>query len=54
MNGITYYEEERFILLGMSYTLRILVVCKDEVIRIISARRAARAEQKCYWKGVVK
>jgi uncharacterized DUF497 family protein len=41
--------EDRFILLGMSETQRILLVCHcyreaDDVIRIISARRAADAE----------
>lgn len=46
-------EEERFILLGMSIKLRLLVVChyyrkSDEVIRIISARKATRKEQKQY------
>jgi uncharacterized DUF497 family protein len=46
-------DEERFVLLGMSTSLRILVVChcyrrKDEVIRIISARRADRDEQDQY------
>ncbi|TAN43520.1 MAG: BrnT family toxin [Nitrospirae bacterium] len=49
-------EEERFIILGMSSNLRTLVVChcyrKDnEIIRIISARKATRSEQKRYWKG---
>jgi len=48
-------EEDRFILLGLSSKLRILVVChcyrkNDEVIRIISVRKAARSEQKQYWK----
>ena len=41
-------NEERFILLGMSSTLRILVVCHCEqntnTIRIISARKAGTAE----------
>ena len=46
-------NEERFVLLGMSISLRILVVChcyrrKDEVIRIISARKADRDEQQQY------
>jgi uncharacterized DUF497 family protein len=46
-------EEERFVLLGLSTSLRILVVChcyrqKDEVIRIISARKADREEQRQY------
>lgn len=47
--------EDRFILLGMSARLRILVVChcfrqKECVIRIISARRANRQEQEAYWR----
>jgi uncharacterized DUF497 family protein len=46
-------EEERFILLGLSSVFRILVVChcyrrEGEVIRLISARRANRLEQKLY------
>lgn len=45
--------EERFLLLGLSAALRTLVVChcyrqKDEVIRIISARKANRAEREEY------
>jgi hypothetical protein len=48
-------DEERFILLGMSANLRLLVVshtyCKDDaIIRIISARKATRVEQAEYWK----
>jgi uncharacterized DUF497 family protein len=48
-------DEERFILLGLSSSLHLLVVChayrKDEsVIRIISARKATRLEQEQYWK----
>ena len=46
-------EEDRFILLGLSITLRLLIVChchreSDEVIRIISARKATRQEQNEY------
>ena len=46
-------EEERFVLLGLSTSVRVLVVChcyrqKDEVIRIISARKADREEQRQY------
>jgi uncharacterized DUF497 family protein len=46
-------EEERFVLIGMSEKLNILVVChcyrqSDEVIRIISARKADRGERKQY------
>jgi len=48
-------EEARFVLLGMSFKLRLLIVChcyrkNDSVIRIISARRAKPAEQKQYWE----
>lgn len=46
-------REERFVLLGLSVKLRMLVVnhCyrkNDEVIRIISARKATRMERKQY------
>ena len=46
-------EEERFILLGLSAQLRLLVVCHcyredDEQIRIISARKANRPERRQY------
>lgn len=47
-------DEDRFILLGMSFRLRALIVChcfreEERVIRIISARKADRNEQKAYW-----
>ena len=47
--------EERFVLIGLSSALRLLLVCHclregDELIRIISARRASRAEVKQYWE----
>ena len=47
------HSEERFILLGMGWTLRILVVCHSfqvsaQVIRIISARLATRCERAQY------
>ena len=46
-------EEDRFLLLGFSARCRVLVVCHayrrdDEVIRIISARRATRNERRQY------
>ena len=44
-------DEDRFILLGMSYTPRLLVVChcyNEDQIRIISARKANRKESKSY------
>ena len=46
-------EEDRFILLGLSSSLRVLVVChchreEGNVIRIISARKATTVESKFY------
>ena len=46
-------DEERFILIGRSAKLRLLVVChcyreSDTVIRIFSARQAERAERFQY------
>jgi len=51
-------DEDRYILLGVSSSLRLLVVCHvyrqgDECIRIISAREATRQEQKQYWESFV-
>ncbi len=47
-------EETRFILLGLSFDLRALVVChcyreNEAAIRIISARRADKDEERDYW-----
>ena len=49
-------DEDRFILLGLSATMRILVVChcyreNDDQIRIISARKATRNESTAYEQG---
>lgn len=46
-------EEDRFVLLGVSAALKVLVVChcyreSDEVIRIISARKATSSERTQY------
>jgi len=46
-------DEERFVLLGLSISLRVLVVCHchrqdGEIIRIVSARKADRDEIKQY------
>ena len=60
-NAIQYFdpdhsdEEDRFILLGLSFKLKILVVChcfreSDSVIRIISARKADKEEEYEYWR----
>ncbi len=47
-------NEDRFILLGMSRNVRILAVVhiykeQDELIRIISARKATKTESKYYF-----
>ena len=46
-------EEDRFIILGLSKKLHLLVVChcyreNDETIRLISARKATKTETKYY------
>ena len=46
-------DEDRFVLLGLSATLRLLVVChcyrqSGDVIRIIPARKADRDERATY------
>jgi uncharacterized protein len=51
-------DEDRFVLLGLSTALRVLLVChcyrtEDEIIRIVSARKASKAERLAYtqrWK----
>ena|SRR3989338_117214 len=58
-NAIEFFDpdhsdrEDRFVMLGMSFRLRVLVVCyclreAQSVIRIISARRATRREAESY------
>src|SRR6266536_658291 len=49
--------EDRFVLIGLSFGMRLLVVChcyrQDDVIWIISARKANRSESASYgsrWK----
>jgi len=46
-------QEDRFMILGFSSALRLLVVChcyrkRDEVIRIFSARKATKTETELY------
>ena len=46
-------EEDRFIILGLSIKLRLLVVChcyreSDSIIRLISARKATKKEEASY------
>lgn len=48
-------DEDRFIMLGLSFKLRVLIVChccreNDTVIRIIAARKADKHEAKNYWR----
>ena len=61
-NAIEFFDpdhsdrEDRFIMLGLSFTLRLLVVCHcvreaQSVVRIISARRATRHEAETYRRG---
>ena len=59
-NAMRYFDpehsgdEDRFLLLGMSWRIRVLVVCHcfrvdDSIVRIISARRADKKESNEYW-----
>ncbi len=61
-NAIEFYDinhsekEDRFLLLGLSSHLRILLVCyyfkeKEFIIKIISARKATKNEQHEYFGG---
>lgn len=48
-------DEDRFLLLGMSFKLRVLVVChcyrrSETIVRIISARKANKTEELDYWR----
>lgn len=48
-------QEDRFILLGMSFKLRVLVVChcyreSEAVVRLFSARKADKDEEREYWR----
>lgn len=58
--AITFYDpdhsddEDRFLTIGMSVNNRVLLVShtdRDEVVRIISARVATKAERKGYEDG---
>jgi len=47
-------DEDRFVMLGLSFRVRVLVVChcfraSETVIRIVSARKANRKEEAYYW-----
>ena len=50
-------DEDRFLLLGMSETAKVCIVChcyreSDTVLRIISARQATRKEEQRYVRGI--
>ena len=60
-NALRFYDpdhsqdEDGFLMLGMSFRLRVLVVChcyrsNDNVIRIVSARKANAKEAEAYWR----
>jgi len=48
-------DEDRFLLLGMSFKLKTLVIChcfrqEEKIVRIISARKADKDEEQVYWR----
>lgn len=52
-------DEDRFLIIGFSIRLRVLLVCfcdrrDGNVIRIISARKASKKEQKQYKEGTLR
>ncbi|MBI1820151.1 MAG: BrnT family toxin [Nitrospirae bacterium] len=62
-NGLVFYDEDhsnhedRFLLLGLSGSARVLVIVfcernKREIVRIISARKATKKEIKSYEEGI--
>ena len=49
------FDEDRFVIVGLSAAARVLTVCHcyrelNEVIRIISARKATKNEESEYWR----
>ncbi len=60
-NAVLFFDpdhsenEDRFILLGLSFATRILVVChclrkSETVVRLFSARKADKDEEREYWR----
>jgi uncharacterized DUF497 family protein len=48
-------EEDRFILLGMSFKLRVIIMChcfreNETIVRLFSARKADKGEEQEYWR----
>ena len=60
-NAISWYDElhsqdeDRFIIVGIGIKYREMTVChcfrEDDVIRIISARKATNSEIQLYWRS---
>lgn len=49
------FDEDRFVIFGLSAVARVLTVCHcyretNELIRIISARKATKNEERDYWR----
>ena len=49
------YDEDRFVIIGISENMRMLIVCHcyrdNDIVRIISARKATRPEANQYGGG---
>ena len=50
-----FFDEEIYLFLGFSRNFRILIVCHcyrdgESIIRIVSARKATKKEQKAYYR----
>jgi hypothetical protein len=53
-HGVSF-DVDRFLMVGVSQKLRILIVChrfmeEDSVIRIIAARKATKGKEDNYWR----
>ena len=50
------WDEKRFLLLGLSASSRVLLVCHcffdEDTVRIVSARRATKPERRQYVEGM--
>ena len=60
-HAIEFYDDEhsewedRFLLLGLSANMRLLLIChcyrdSENVIRVVSARKATKSESAHYWR----
>lgn len=49
------YGEERFIAIGLMFGIEVVVIYTprgDDLIRLISARKATRHERQAYWESL--